>query len=59
LNSSISDVINFSLQTQFKKAVNLVGEELLNRICYYRDSWLPARSLVEAAIIKRKEVSPA
>jgi len=37
--------------------VNLVGEELLNRICYYRDSWLPARSLVEAALIKRKEVT--
>lgn len=39
--------------------MNLVGEELLNKICFYRDSWLPARSLVEVAIIKRSEVSSA
>ncbi|XP_078362703.1 MYG1 exonuclease-like [Oculina patagonica] len=46
-------------EKQFQKAVDLVGEELLNRICYYRDSWLPARSLVEAAIIDRKKVDPS
>jgi len=39
--------------------MNLVGEEFLDRICFYRDSWLPARSLVKEAICKRKEVSLA
>ena len=57
LFSNFDFVINFALQKQFQKAVDLVGEELLNRICFYRDSWLPARSLVEAAVINRKEVS--
>jgi len=39
--------------------MNLVGEEFLDRICFYRDSWLPARSLVKEAICRRKEVSLA
>ena len=34
----------------------LVGEELLDRVSYYRDAWLPARSLVKEAISKRKQV---
>ena len=36
--------------------MNLVGVEFLGRVCFYRDSWLPARSLVKEAICKRKEV---
>jgi len=46
-------------EKQFHKAMNLVGEEFLDRICFYRDSWLPARSLVKEAICKRKEVDPS
>lgn len=58
LNPTWNDT-NPNPELQFQKAVNLVGEELLKRICYYRDAWLPARSLVEAAIMKRKEVDPS
>ena len=43
-------------QKQFHKAMALVGEELLDRVSYYSDSWLPARSLVKEAISKRKQV---
>lgn len=43
-------------EKQFQKAMNLVGAEFLGRVCFYRDSWLPARSLVKEAICKRKEV---
>ena len=36
--------------------MNLVGEEFLDRVCFYRDSWLPARGLVKEALCKRQEV---
>ena len=39
--------------------MNLVGEEFLDRVCFYRDSWLPARGLVKEALCKRQEVDLA
>ena len=47
---------NLHQQKQFQKAMNLVGEEFLDRVCFYRDSWLPARGLVKEALCKRQEV---
>ncbi|XP_067033438.1 MYG1 exonuclease-like [Acropora muricata] len=47
---------NPDIEKQFHKAMALVGEELLDRVSYYSDSWLPARSLVKEAISKRKQV---
>ena len=54
----LSNVFFFNLhqQKQFQKAMNLVGEEFLDRVCFYRDSWLPARGLVKEALCKRQEV---
>ena len=48
--------LNFHQQKQFQKAMNLVGEEFLDQVCFYRDSWLPARGLVKEALRKRQEV---
>ena len=43
-------------QGQFEEAIKLVGKEFMNRLEYYRDSWLPARSLVERALLDRYQV---
>ncbi|CAM5124712.1 unnamed protein product [Natator depressus] len=43
----------------FKKAMELVGREFLDRFNYYHHSWLPARVLVEEAIQKRFKVDPS
>ncbi|CAM4680299.1 MYG1 exonuclease isoform X1 [Caretta caretta] len=43
----------------FKKAMELVGQEFLDRLNYYHHSWLPARVLVEEAIQKRFKVDPS
>ncbi|XP_030058034.1 UPF0160 protein MYG1, mitochondrial [Microcaecilia unicolor] len=40
----------------FRSAMQLVGGEFLDRLDFYRNSWLPARSLVEEAVRKRFEV---
>ncbi|XP_069509426.1 MYG1 exonuclease isoform X2 [Ambystoma mexicanum] len=37
----------------FRKAMELVGTEFQDRLQFYRDSWLPARALVEEAIRER------
>jgi len=37
----------------FKKAMEMCGLEFLDRIKYYKDSWLPARILVEEAVTER------
>ncbi|XP_068750590.1 MYG1 exonuclease-like isoform X1 [Montipora capricornis] len=46
-------------EKQFYVAMALVGGELLERVSFYRDAWLPARSLIKNAISKRKEVDPS
>jgi len=43
----------------FEKALLIVAEEFLDRVEYYRDSWLPARSIVESTISKRFDVHPS
>ncbi|XP_058869378.1 MYG1 exonuclease [Acipenser ruthenus] len=43
-------------QAGFHKAMEMVGEEFLDRLDFYHRSWLPARSLVEEAIRTRDEV---
>jgi len=43
----------------FNQALSLVKEEFLDRIHFYRDSWWPARSLVEASITNRFSVHPS
>lgn len=40
----------------FKKALTLVGEEFLDRLDFYKSSWLPARAVVEEAVLQRNKV---
>ncbi|XP_068777235.1 MYG1 exonuclease isoform X2 [Struthio camelus] len=40
----------------FKRAMELVGGEFMERLDYYHRAWLPARALVEEAIQRRFEV---
>ena len=44
-----------SFQKGFQKAMELVKSEFLESVLYFKDSWLPARSLVEEAVEKRFE----
>lgn len=43
----------------FKKAMQMVGEEFLDRLDFYRSSWLPARVIVEEAVRARHQVDPS
>ncbi|XP_064233206.1 MYG1 exonuclease isoform X1 [Aotus nancymaae] len=43
----------------FKRAMNLVQEEFLQRLDFYQHSWLPARALVEKALAQRFQVDPS
>uniref|UniRef100_A0A4W3JBW5 Myg1 exonuclease n=1 Tax=Callorhinchus milii TaxID=7868 RepID=A0A4W3JBW5_CALMI len=43
----------------FRKAMELVGTEFLDRLQFFHKSWLPARTLVEEAIRKRYEEDPS
>ncbi|XP_030062685.1 UPF0160 protein MYG1, mitochondrial-like [Microcaecilia unicolor] len=43
-------------EAEFRNAMKLVGGEFLDRLDFYQNSWLPARSLVEEAVHKRFEV---
>jgi len=43
----------------FYKAMTIVGEEFQDRIGFYRDSWWPARSLVETTLSNRFSVHPS
>ena len=44
-------------QAGFAKAMKMVEEEFLETVSYFKDVWLPARTIVETAIEKRYEVS--
>ena len=37
--------------------MKMVGAEFLDKVLYYKKSWLPARELVEEAVKGRKEVT--
>lgn len=43
-------------QAGFKRAMDLVREEFLQRLDFYQHSWLPARALVEEALAQRFQV---
>nr|XP_057911704.1 UPF0160 protein MYG1, mitochondrial [Doryrhamphus excisus] len=43
----------------FKKAMAMVGEEFLDRLDFYKSSWLPARQVVEDAVNQRHKVDPS
>ncbi|KAJ0023946.1 hypothetical protein NQD34_003845 [Periophthalmus magnuspinnatus] len=43
----------------FKKALAMVGEEFLDRLDFYKSSWLPARAVVEEAVLNRHKVDPS
>lgn len=43
-------------QAGFKRAMDLVQEEFLQRLDFYQHSWLPARALVEEALAQRFQV---
>lgn len=43
-------------QAGFKRAMDLVREEFLQRLDFYQHSWLPARALVEEALARRFQV---
>lgn len=48
----------FFLKEGFRKAMQMVGEEFLDRLEFYQSSWLPARAVVEEAVKKRHQVGP-
>ncbi|XP_046292230.1 MYG1 exonuclease isoform X2 [Marmota monax] len=43
----------------FRRAMDLVREEFLQRLDFYQHSWLPARTLVEEALARRFQVDPS
>lgn len=45
--------------TQFHKAMDLVGSEFTSKVTDYQQTWLPARDLVLMAIKNRMEVDPS
>ncbi|XP_055345826.1 MYG1 exonuclease-like isoform X2 [Paramacrobiotus metropolitanus] len=47
------------LQRRFMQAVQLTGSEFSDKIDFYRTSWLPARQIVEDALLKRFEIDPS
>ncbi|GAM20520.1 hypothetical protein SAMD00019534_036950 [Acytostelium subglobosum LB1] len=47
------------LGQRFEKAMQLMGETFLDKVDYFGNSWLPARSIVERALLTRREVHPS
>ncbi len=43
-------------QAGFAKALKMVEGEFLETVNYFKDAWLPARTIVQRAIDKRYEV---
>jgi len=50
------NVVNPDIRAAFDKAMEMVGSEFIDRLNYYKDSWLPARKLVDEAIADRNNV---
>ncbi|XP_038608331.1 MYG1 exonuclease [Tachyglossus aculeatus] len=46
-------------QARFHQAMELVRDEFLQRVDFYRHSWLPAGALVKAALARRFQVDPS
>ena len=45
------------IQAQFQLAMQLVGGEFTERVREYKDTWLPARTIVQKAIDSRLQVN--
>uniref|UniRef100_A0A3P8SHJ2 Myg1 exonuclease n=1 Tax=Amphiprion percula TaxID=161767 RepID=A0A3P8SHJ2_AMPPE len=43
----------------FRKALKMVGEEFIDRLDFYKSSWLPARTVVEEAVKQRHQIDPS
>lgn len=52
-NPSWNSNDDFDVQSQFEKAMVIVGEEFDDRVLYYGSVWYPARSIVAAALENR------
>jgi len=50
---------NADVGAGFDKAMEICGEEFADRLNYFKDSWLPARKLVEEAIKVSKKNHPS
>ncbi|XP_039718127.1 MYG1 exonuclease isoform X1 [Pteropus medius] len=50
---------NQDTEAGFKRAMDMVREEFLQRLDFYQHSWLPARALVEEALAQRLQVDPS
>lgn len=50
---------NVDIQAAFEKAMVMCGSEFTDRLNYYKDSWLPARKLVEESVAERHQVDPS
>lgn len=50
---------NQDTEEGFKKALKVVGDEFLDRLDFYKSSWLPAREVVEEAVKKRHQIDPS
>ncbi|KAL5007005.1 hypothetical protein ScPMuIL_015811 [Solemya velum] len=46
-------------QVQFEKAMKMVMKEFLDKILYFKKSWLPARDIVLESVKARAEVHPS
>eukprot|EP00239_Pterosperma_sp_CCMP1384_P004963 CAMPEP_0197844618 /NCGR_PEP_ID=MMETSP1438-20131217/1619_1 /TAXON_ID=1461541 /ORGANISM="Pterosperma sp., Strain CCMP1384" /LENGTH=355 /DNA_ID=CAMNT_0043455531 /DNA_START=107 /DNA_END=1177 /DNA_ORIENTATION=- len=44
---------------RFEAASQLAGQEFMEQVSYLVECWLPARDLVEAALLKRHQVDPS
>ncbi|XP_017264427.1 UPF0160 protein MYG1, mitochondrial [Kryptolebias marmoratus] len=53
-NSSSQDT-----EEGFRKALKLVGEEFLDRLDFFKSSWLPAREIVKEAVKERHQIDPS
>lgn len=52
-------VVFFFFKEGFRQAMQMIGEEFLDRLEFYQSSWLPARAVVEEAVKKRLQVHSA
>lgn len=58
-NAAWNSTDDFDVQSQFEKAMVIVGEEFVDRVLYYGSVWYPARSIVEEALEDRYNVHPS
>lgn len=58
-NPTWNSTDDFDAQSQFEKAMVIVGEEFVDRVVYYGSVWYPARSIVDEALENRFTVHPS